>query len=133
MAGARNLYKTLILTVLLAACASEPDRRDADVTAAFAQLNAILHEANTQPTPLAKYNVYRRHLDDSPTLHEAIVQPMAALAAEMGAYGTAAALYPNPQRLPEPFAPLIDPSRYEAVDAATEIAALARDRRKLLA
>jgi hypothetical protein len=131
MAGARSRFKASILAaaVLLTACASESGPRRADMTAAFAQLNAILREANTQPTPLAKYDLYRRHLDDTPALHEAIVQPMAALAAAMGAYGTAAALYPNPQRLPEPFDPLLDPSRYQAVDAASEIAALARDRR----
>lgn len=131
MAGARSRFKTLIVAAaaLLASCASDSDRRPADVTAAFAQLNVILREADRQPTPLARYDVYRRHLDESPSLRPLIVQPMAALAAEMGAYGTAAALYPNPQLSPEPFVPLNDPSRYEAVDAATEIAALARERR----
>jgi len=115
MAGARNRFKALILVAasLLAACASD-DRRPADVTAAFAHLNAILREADRQPTPLAKYDVYRRHMDDSPALRpmyqldamrmleqdevllEAAAQPNGPAAAAVLARGAARKPLPGP-------------------------------------
>jgi sugar phosphate isomerase/epimerase len=118
----------LIVAAALVGCSHESERND-EWSTTFARLNALSQEANAQPSLLAKYQVYKRHVDDSPALHQAIVQVMASYAAQMGAYGIAASMYLNPPGSPEKSGPLLAPSKYEAVDAADEIAALARERR----
>ena len=128
MAVARSLCSALLAAAALAGCGHESEHSN-DLSSTFARLNAISHEANALPSALAKYELYRRHVDESPELHATIVQVMAALAAQMGAYGTAASLYPNPPGSAEKSGPLLEPTKYDAVNAADEIAALARNRR----
>lgn len=128
MAGARSRFSAVLVAAALVGCAHEGGRGN-DEAAAFARLNAIMQEANAQPTALAKYEVFRRHVDESPALHHTVTQVLAAFASEMGAYGTAASMYLNP---PEPIArsgPLVQPEAFQPVDATDEITALARDRR----
>ena len=79
MAGARSRFNVLLFAAALVGCSHESER-DAEVSATFARLNVISQEANAQPSPLAKYEVYRRYVDESPALHQTIVQVMASLA-----------------------------------------------------
>jgi hypothetical protein len=128
MAGVRSRFNLPLIIAALAGC-SHDSARDSELSATFVRLNAISQEANAQTTLLAKYETYRRHLDDSPALHQTIVQVMASYASQMGAYGTAASMYLNPPGSPEKTGPLQEPAKYEAVHAVDEIAALAHDRR----
>ena len=82
MAVARSLCSALLAAAALAGCGHESEHSN-DLSSTFARLNAISHEANALPSALAKYELYRRYVDESPELHETIVQVMAAFAAQI--------------------------------------------------
>jgi len=98
---------------------------------AFSELNALARQAATLKTPLARYEFYRSHYEQSGGAMRALIaQVLAAAEAELGAYEQAVQQYPQgapvlrgtPATLPQP-------AQSQALDAAETIAGLARDRR----
>ena len=97
----------------------------------FAQLSALQREANVLKTPLAVYAFYReRRSQAQDGLRDLIAQVLAATEAELGAYEQAVQQFPHgaPGLRGTP-ASLPDTENYRAVNAADDIAQLARERR----
>jgi hypothetical protein len=102
---------------------------------AFAELNALGREASALKNPLAQYEFYRdRHAHSDGVVRAFIGQVLAAKEAELGAYEQAVLQYPQGAPvLRTAAAALPDPARFRAVAAVDAVAALARERRIVMA
>lgn len=128
------------LVALTASCAAPPRGETAagvhsvaghDAAGAFAQLDALGREAAALKTPLARYEFYRSHYERSGgTVRGFLAQVLAATEAELGAYEQAVLQYPQGAPIPRDTPALLpERGRFDAIDAADGIAAIARDRR----
>ena len=134
----RFRYLLLLMPVLLACACTQQLARDTtasssaapEVTATFAQLNALRRQSKTLKTPLAEYAFYLDHYEHSQgAVRGFLAQVLAALEAELGAYEQAVRRYPQQPLLRGTPAALADTQNFRATDAAAAIAELARERR----
>jgi len=131
------------IALLLCACGQPPARTARAAAAgtqaaanpgAFAQLGTLRAEANALKNPLAVYEFYRGHDESSDgALRTMLAQVLATSAAELGAYELAVREFPfGVTTIENADATLPTDADFDAVDAATTIADLARTRRIVL-
>ena len=140
-----RIVLVLIIALATVACAPQAAHRESTnadtstapttpasgIASAFAELNSLRRQANALKTPLAEYAFYRdRHEHSQGIVRDFLAQVLAASEAELGAYEQAVLQYPQGAPvLRDTPAPLPEPERFRAVDAAEGIAELARERR----
>ncbi len=132
----RFRYLLLLIPVMATSACTQQLARDTttssspDVTATFAQLNALRRQSRGLKTPLAEYAFYLDHYEHSQgAVRGFLAQVLAALEAELGAYEQAVRRYPQQPLLRGTPAALADAENFHAVDAAVAIAELAREHR----
>ena len=134
----RRRYVLFLILVLVTPACTQHIARDTtasssaapEVTATFAQLNALRRQSRALKTPLAEYAFYLDHYEHSQgAVRGFLAQVLAALEAELGAYEQAVRRYPQQPLLRGTPAALPNEENFRAVDAATAIAELARERR----